>query len=197
MQKRNLYRIGTECIVLAACVLLFFSCLGFDIGDWPSRYMWPHNEPVSNWCGVIGAFFSYYLMYYIGPGVLILLGAGALGTALRFFGREITQPVLRGAGVALLVAAASGSVYLIWPHGEGSFPMGNGGVLGITVGQFLRAHFAMRVLGALGPPFFCDVFPALQCHPRASVSSPRFNVIPPLQRHPRASVSSPRRRGSS
>jgi len=73
--KKNLSIIGLEGIGLCVCVFLIFSCLGFDIADAPSDYAFPHNNPVSNWCGPIGAFFAYYLLYYLGPGVYVLLTA--------------------------------------------------------------------------------------------------------------------------
>ncbi len=140
---RNLYIIGIEGFALAGCLLLICSCMGFDIGDWPSGYVWPHNNPTANWCGPIGAFFSYYLLYYIGPGVFVLAAAPACGLAASLAGRRITQLKLRAIGLVLIVCALSASVYLIYPYSRGGFPMGNGGVLGIAMGNFLKTHTAV------------------------------------------------------
>ena len=149
MKDRNLTRTGLEVLALAWCVVLFCSCVSFDISDAPSEYVWPHNDPAANWCGPIGAFFAYYLMYYVGPGVFLLLIAVGGLLVVRLWHGSITQPVLRGLGLALLVASASSSWYLVWPmaqfwpYGGGGFAFGNGGVLGIGLGTFLRAHFAV------------------------------------------------------
>ncbi len=126
----------------AVCVLLICSCLSFDIGDVPSKYVWPHNSPPQNWCGTAGAFAAYYLMYYVGPGVFVLLGcAGGLLVA-RLIGKNITQPILRSVGLVLLTTAMSTSYYLLWPHSGNGFPTGTGGVIGIAAGVFLKSHIA-------------------------------------------------------
>lgn len=155
MGNRNLYKAAIEVLLLGVCVFLFFSCLpnsvlpgidkGFDIGDKPSQYVWPHNEPVKNLCGIWGAFPAYYLMCYVGPGVYVLLFTGIWWLSLSIAAKEITQPLLRLAGMVLLVAALSSSVHLIRPYSENGFPMGNGGILGIATGSYLKEH--VSVLG--------------------------------------------------
>jgi len=134
---------------LAVCVLLICSCLSFDIGDVPSKYVWPHNSPPQNWCGTAGAFSAYYLMYYIGPGVFVLLGCAGGMLVSKVFGRDITQPILRAVGLALLTAAVSTSYYLLWPVSENGFPAGTGGVIGIAAGVFLKNHLAALGTGVV------------------------------------------------
>ncbi|MDD5011913.1 MAG: hypothetical protein PHQ00_07305, partial [Phycisphaerae bacterium] len=51
----NLSYKAAQIIALAVMVLLFFSCLSFNAGDFPSRYVWPNNQPAANWCGAVGA----------------------------------------------------------------------------------------------------------------------------------------------
>jgi S-DNA-T family DNA segregation ATPase FtsK/SpoIIIE len=149
VKGRSLYKTAIEVFLLGGCAFLFCSCLSFDISDAPSEYAWPHNEPTANWCGILGAFFAYYLMYYIGPGVLVALAASAWALCANLSGKEITQPVLRAVGLFLVMAALSASWYLLWPratfgpYGGGVFPVGAGGVLGIGVGSFLKGHFAV------------------------------------------------------
>jgi S-DNA-T family DNA segregation ATPase FtsK/SpoIIIE len=146
---RNMYSAALAMVGLVVCVFLFCSCLSFNISDAPSAYAWPHNEPAANWCGSAGAFAAYYLMYYFGPGVFVLLTAAACGLGINLAGVKITQPTLRAAGLALLMVSVSSSWYLvwpmqqIWPYGAGGFAMGNGGVLGIAIGNFLRGHVAI------------------------------------------------------
>jgi len=132
-----------QCFALAGLAMLFCSCLSFDIGDWPSRFVYPHNHPSANWCGLVGAFFAYYLIYYIGPGVFVLLIAGICFFFTLFARREIDQKILRSVGVLLLTAAASSTFYCFWPHEVYGFPMGSGGVLGVAAVQLLRVNFAI------------------------------------------------------
>ncbi len=115
MKHSNLYRIAVEGILLTVCVFLFFSAASFDIADAPSDYVWPHNQPVHNWCGPAGAFAGYYMHYYIGPGVLLGLFAAIWLLVTHLAGTEVTQPVLRVIGALLIVAAASTTWYLLWP----------------------------------------------------------------------------------
>ena len=143
MKGLNLYKVAIEGILLAGCVLLFFSCASFDIWDAPSEYTWPHNTSTSNWCGVIGAFCAYYLMYYVGPGVFLLFVASAWMLTANLAGVKIKQVALRLIGLGILVIAMSSSYHMIWPYTEGGFAIGNGGILGIATGNFLKHHVAV------------------------------------------------------
>jgi S-DNA-T family DNA segregation ATPase FtsK/SpoIIIE len=124
------------------CLFLLCSCLSFDIGDWPSRFVYPHNVPVQNWCGSIGAFCGYYMLYYMGPGVFITLAAAVCFLGAKLAQRPADQPVLRAIGLGLLTVAASMSFQYLWPHWRFDFPGGSGGVLGIGAAQLLRSYFA-------------------------------------------------------
>jgi S-DNA-T family DNA segregation ATPase FtsK/SpoIIIE len=107
-----------EGIVLAACVFLLCSAVDFNMGDAPGESVWPHNQPVHNWCGSAGAFAAYYLHYYVGPGALLGLVACIWLLTAHLVGREITQPVLRLIGMLLLVAAASTTWFFLWPDNQ-------------------------------------------------------------------------------
>ena len=130
------------CLAVAVCLMLLFSCLSFDIADWPSPYVHPQNEPAANWCGSIGAFLAYYLFYYIGPGVFIVLITATCYFVARLVHWPVGQPVFRLIGLILLTAAASATFQGFWPHKVYPFPMGSGGVLGISTITFLKGHFA-------------------------------------------------------
>ncbi|MDO8303895.1 MAG: DNA translocase FtsK 4TM domain-containing protein [Sedimentisphaerales bacterium] len=136
-------RTALACVGVMAALLLFCSCWSFAIGDVPSPYVYPPNEPPANWCGPTGAFCAFYLLYYIGQGVFVLLPTAAYFFIAMLRGQTVTQPVLRSIGLGLLSAAFSASFYLLWPHTTNAFPMGNGGILGIAAGSFLRSHFAL------------------------------------------------------
>jgi len=141
-RDRKSYAIAAKCIGIAAGVMLLCSCISFDIGDWPSRFVYPHNWPAANWCGPAGALFAYSLLYYIGPGVFIILVYGVSFLALKLANRSVSQPILRAVGVGLLTVAASASFYCCWPGSIYNFPTGSGGVLGVAATEFLHSHFA-------------------------------------------------------
>ena len=143
MKERRTHKIAVECLGVAVLLVLLCSCVSFDMGDWPSSFAYPHNSPAANLCGSIGAFFAYYLLYYIGPGVFVLLVSAVYFLAARLVHRPVSQPFLRAIGLGLLTVAASSSFYCLWPYRMYSFPMGSGGMLGVGTVQFLRSHFAL------------------------------------------------------
>jgi S-DNA-T family DNA segregation ATPase FtsK/SpoIIIE len=145
VKERKSARTAIECLGIAVLFVLLCSCASFNIGDWPSSFVYPHNVPTANWCGSIGAFCAYYLLYYVGPGVFILLGCGMVFMFVKLLQRDIGQPVFRGIGAILLTAALSSSFYCFWPYRLYAFPFGSGGLLGVAMAHFLRSYF-----GSLG-----------------------------------------------
>ncbi len=141
-QKRSLIHIALRCLGLGLCLVLLCSCLSFDIGDWPSKYQAPHNNPPANWCGSIGAFCAYQLLYYIGPGVFVVLITAVSFLVIKLSNREIGQPILRTIGLVLVTIAISVSFYCLWPGWIFGFKIGSGGVLGVGLTQMLQTHFA-------------------------------------------------------
>ncbi len=131
-----------RCFGIGVCLVLICSCLSFDIGDWPSGFAYPHNNPAANWCGSIGAFCAYYLLHYIGPGVFVILISAVCFWAAGLARRPVNQPVLRAVGLALVTVAASMTFQYFWPYRMFPFPSGSGGVLGVGAAQLLRSHFA-------------------------------------------------------
>ncbi len=131
-----------ECLGIGLSLMLLCSCVSFNMGDWPSRFAYPHNDPPANWCGSIGAFCAYYMVYYIGPGVFVILASVICFLIARLAHQPTGQPVFRAVGLGLVTAAASSSFYCLWPYRFFGFPMGSGGVLGIGIAHFLRSHFA-------------------------------------------------------
>jgi len=150
----NLYRIAAEFILLCVCVFLLLSVISFDMADSPSPYVSPNNHDIppdykpANWLGPVGAFCAYYGLYYFGPGVLVAWLSGAIALVVLLWGKPVTQPLLRLVGLILVVAAISTTWYLIWPFEQiafyrtGSFPDGNGGILGVATALFLKGYLA-------------------------------------------------------
>ncbi|NQV34840.1 MAG: DNA translocase FtsK 4TM domain-containing protein [Phycisphaeraceae bacterium] len=147
-KKKNPVEFGPGTVAAMYCfgvvfgLVLIFSCLSFDIADYPSSYAYPVNSPASNWCGTVGAFFAYYLLYCIGPGVFMLIIPTVVYLVLKLCRREIDQLVFRSIGLALLTVAVSSTFQCLWPAKIFMFPFGSGGALGIATSDLLRANFA-------------------------------------------------------
>jgi S-DNA-T family DNA segregation ATPase FtsK/SpoIIIE len=131
-----------RCFGIGVCLFFLCSCLCFDIGDWPSRYQAPHNNPAANWCGPAGAFCAYFLLYYIGPGIFVVFASMTYFLGARIANKQSSQPVLRMIGLVLVTAAVSMSFQCLWPERFYGFQAGSGGVLGAGLTQLLRGHFA-------------------------------------------------------
>jgi len=132
-------------IGIGVCLVLLCACVSFDIGDWPSRFVDPHNQPAANWCGPIGAFCAYHLLYYIGPGIFVVLVTAICFLATRIARKgpeQAGQGFFRAIGLALLTAAVSTSFQCLWPTRFFGFPIGSGGVLGAGLATVLRSSFA-------------------------------------------------------
>ena len=126
MKESKAHKIAVRCFGIAIVLVLLCSCLSFDIGDWPSRFVYPHNNPTANLCGMIGAFVAYFLLYYIGPGVFVLLFAATVFLIARLIDRPGEQMIFRIIGSVLLTIAASATFYCIWPYSVYGFPTGSG-----------------------------------------------------------------------
>jgi DNA segregation ATPase FtsK/SpoIIIE, S-DNA-T family len=135
-------RLASLCLGVGLCLVMLLGCLSFHIGDEPSTFVHPANDPPMNWCGSVGAFAAYYLLYYIGPGVFVVLLWAIFHMIARLMKRSLDQVIFRSLGLVLLTVAVSCTFYFFWPHKLYSFPMGSGGVLGVSAATFLRSHFA-------------------------------------------------------
>jgi len=140
--QSSISRTALRCMGIGVCLVLLCSCLSFDIGDWPSGFEYPHNNPMVNWCGSIGAFCAYYLLYYVGPGIFVVLASAIYLWASKLANCPISQPVLRTIGLGLVTTATSMSFYYLWPYRFFDFPTGSGGILGTGAAQLMRNHFA-------------------------------------------------------
>ena len=143
VKNKESYKTATECIAVVVAAVMLFSCISFNIGDWPSPYVYPNNNPAVNWCGAIGAFCAYYLTYFVGPGIIIVLAAVIAMLGAKIARREIGQIYLRCIGVALLAIAGSVSFFMLWPKSFYEFPSGSGGILGVAIAVFLKGNFGI------------------------------------------------------
>jgi len=143
VKERKTHVLAAKCLAVAGLLFLLFSCMSFDIADWPSRFVYPHNGDASNFCGPMGAFFAYYLLYYAGPGVFVILVSLICLLSVGIFRERVNQLWLRLVGMALVAAAVSSSFYFFWPNSFYEFPMGSGGLVGVGAVEFLRGHFGL------------------------------------------------------
>lgn len=130
-------------IGLAFITMLLFSCISFNVGDFPSKFVWPNNHPAANWCGAVGAFFAYYLMYYVGPGIFLALLSIGAAIIVKLADREISQPVLRTLGMLIVTASVSAIIYMLRRNSVSALPTGSGGILGAASVIFLKKNFSL------------------------------------------------------
>ncbi|MEN6578392.1 MAG: DNA translocase FtsK 4TM domain-containing protein [Phycisphaerales bacterium] len=156
-------RVVALCLGVGLSLALLVSCLTFDIADPPSPYVVPQNDPPVNWCGPTGAFLAYYLSYYIGPGIFVVLISALCYCVAKLARRQVGQAIFRIIGLVLLTAVASATFYSFWPHKVYTFPMGSGGVLGVWTMLFLKGNlapgwvfFVVLMTWVLGLPLLAD-----------------------------------------
>jgi len=119
---------------------LLLAILWFSPADPPSTAVAPLNDPVGNITGAFGAFAAYWGIAALGPGVWVLLiaGAGTLATTAR--GRSVDHPVVRVLGVCCL-ALAIGGLHALWMPEVGRLPGMKGGLVPLAVVDPLLPRF--------------------------------------------------------
>lgn len=133
--------------MLVVCLFLWPAMLTFHVGDWPSTDQYPNNDPIANACGVVGAWCAYHFRYFIGDGTYPLLFFVTVAVVQSMFRGVISQIVERSFGLALLMVCTAASSHLIAGSGQGTLVVGDGGLIGYAVGEFLWA--SMDRLGTL------------------------------------------------
>ena len=140
---RKARRFWRYCFVIAlagVAVLAWLSMLTFDANDPPSPNVYPPQR-AQNAAGIVGAYLSYYLRYYVGGGAYMVLLFATVAAGVMMFGGRISHVPWRVAGACMLMAATSSSLFL--HHGSGHLSPINGpaGVLGEGLGGFLASKF--------------------------------------------------------
>ncbi len=124
------------------CLFLWISCLTFDPGDWPNANTYPHNDPIANWCGPVGAWISYNLFHFIGQGAWPFLLFVTICSFVLITGSELTGWIFRIIGMLILTAVSSSILALIQPAWPAGLPEGSGGVIGLAIVSFLQQFFS-------------------------------------------------------
>ncbi|UCF32576.1 MAG: DNA translocase FtsK [Phycisphaerales bacterium] len=133
-------RILLPLLAVVFCAFLWPAVVTFDPGDWPSPNQYPHNLPMANACGRVGAWLSYYLHYYLGDGIYPLLLFSSLAALMKLVRGEIGHTWERTIGLILFVPCTSAAVHLIGGSSTVALPVGNGGVIGYALGELLRQN---------------------------------------------------------
>jgi S-DNA-T family DNA segregation ATPase FtsK/SpoIIIE len=138
--RAGIFRKIVIAIMLTAWAFVFASLIGFDRADPPSHVVWPHNNPVANWCGPVGAFVAYILLKYLGYGAFVLAGLAGIGVLSAATGQVVRHPVTRALGIIMMTLAASGIQALLFPK-SGPFPDTPGGMIGMVGSRELWDRF--------------------------------------------------------
>jgi S-DNA-T family DNA segregation ATPase FtsK/SpoIIIE len=137
--RRRALRFSLCVTAWLACLFAWVSIATFNVGDWPSTSIWPQNTPPCNWCGVVGAWLAYQLLYYLGIGTypaLLMITAGIAAWSYRL---RLSDAWLRFVGLGLACTAISSAAAMVIPPSENFVISGPGGVLGTAAAHFLQS----------------------------------------------------------
>ncbi|MFZ4429363.1 MAG: DNA translocase FtsK [Phycisphaerales bacterium] len=130
--------------LIAVWAFVLASLIGFDHADPPSHLVAPHNSPVMNWCGPVGAFVAYNAFKLLGHAAWILALCITLGLLSAAIGRSVQHAIVRLIGAVMMSAAIAGLMNLLAP-GLGPMPDLSGGTIGVVGVSELAQRF-----GSLG-----------------------------------------------
>lgn len=130
-------------------VFVTLSLAGYNPNDPPAPKVSPHNSPVVNLCGVVGAYVSHGLLSAMGWGVWVLIVLGGLTLGVMATGRIIRDLPIRGVGALMLATTVCVLQSLFFPS-TGPVQSLPGGSLGTVVENFLTIKF-----GAVGTVLWC------------------------------------------
>ena len=129
--------------ISSAAIALFFAValLSFNAADPPSHIVAVHNDPVSNLCGIVGAWIAFWTYHVLGFGVWVMLFSIGTWVTLVFRGREIEHPAVRALGVLIMALAVSCFHELLLPT-VGSLAGTKAGLIAKTIVGQLTLHFS-------------------------------------------------------
>ncbi|MEI7656546.1 MAG: DNA translocase FtsK [Phycisphaerae bacterium] len=130
--------------LVAVWAFVLASLIGFDHADPPSHLVAPHNSPVMNWCGPVGAYLAYNAFKLLGYAAWILACCITLGLLSAAIGRSVQHAIVRLIGAVMMSAAIAGLMNLFAP-GLGPMPDLSGGTIGVVGVSELAQRF-----GSLG-----------------------------------------------
>ncbi|WP_428308578.1 DNA translocase FtsK 4TM domain-containing protein [Lacipirellula sp.] len=129
--------------LLACCAFLVTALATYDPADQPGTLVYPPRPEYSNACGPIGAYVAHALYAGVGYGAYYLLGSLVTLGVLLLKRREIDQPVLRGVGWAISLAAFATLFSMLFQQSSPGPEVGAGGYLGAMGFALLESKFAL------------------------------------------------------
>ena len=145
--------------LLAVALLLLVAQLSFDRYD-ISFFRDPHNKPIHNWIGPLGAYLAWGTFLPLGwvgyllPWLLAAFGAAYLLNFLGYLREHLRWSLLWS---VMLIVSLTGLLYILDDGGKrgefhkiiGSQSIG-GGLGWLTYGQTQTRNFGLSLLGSLG-----------------------------------------------
>ncbi|MCC6493975.1 MAG: DNA translocase FtsK 4TM domain-containing protein [Pirellulales bacterium] len=129
-------------LLLALCALLGAALFSYDPADPAGTLIYPPRQQYENACGPVGAYVAQQLYAGVGYCALYVVGSLAAIALLLLKRREINQPVLRGVGWAMSLAALATLMAMAAPRSSPGPEVGAGGYLGAMGYALLEANFA-------------------------------------------------------
>jgi len=139
---RRFLRYCVVLILVGAAAVSWISLVSYSPTDPPSPAMVPPKSPVDNAAGVVGAYLSHWLLYWLGGGVYMALLFVTVAAFLMALGGRVRDLPWRVIGVAVLVTASSSAIYMANPAAANNPLASSAGILGISVGELLLSRFA-------------------------------------------------------
>jgi S-DNA-T family DNA segregation ATPase FtsK/SpoIIIE len=131
-------------VVLGITLFILFSLWSFDTHDPPGQDR-PLNERPANWCGVVGAYVSYFSLFYLGPvSSYLIVGLGCVWVLIfRFKKEKVKDAWLKVLGAFFLIVSISTLMSRqMFPMHQSSLLPSLGGHIGEALAQFLTGYFA-------------------------------------------------------
>ena len=125
----------------AFALFLAVALLSFNAADPPSHIVAVHNSPVSNLCGIVGAWIAFWTYHVLGFGVWVMLFSIGTWVTLVFRGREVEHPAVRALGVLIMALAVACFHQLLFPA-VGSLAGAKAGLIAKTLVGQLTLHFS-------------------------------------------------------
>jgi S-DNA-T family DNA segregation ATPase FtsK/SpoIIIE len=146
-QRRLALHFSLCTIAWLACLFVWVAVLTFDVADWPSTTVWPQRTPPNNWCGFVGSWFAYQLLYHLGAGTYATLLLITAAIAAWTHHLRLPDLWLRCLGVGLVCTAVSTAGAMFLTPSDHFLVSGPGGLLGTAAAHFL--HDKLQTPGTL------------------------------------------------
>ena len=143
-------------LIAFALVIVFLglSLAGYDPADPPGWGALPVNQPPSNPCGPVGAYFAHIAFMTWGWSSWLLLLGLAIVNLLATARRPVPDILGPASGFALVLVVAAGFFHKLAPALMPSPAVGSGGYVGALVAICLELHFGLAgmilILAAAG-----------------------------------------------